>query len=246
MSKLEAMRQGGKINRQVMGKLFAAARPGVSLKELDSLAEKLITENGGIPSFKGFNGFPAAVCVNINNTLIHGIPTNYILQEGDLLTIDQGVYYKGFHTDHAVTQKIRNSSFVIRNYSFEDDFLRAGRDALAKAVSVAVAGNHVGDISHSIQSTIEKAGFFVVRDFVGHGVGEKLHQEPQIPCTGSPNTGPKLYEDQTLAIEVMYLSQKSPLDICQDNWTIVAKGAKLSALFEKTIMVRRNKPIVLT
>jgi len=237
MSKLGSMKAGGEINRRVMEELFVAARPGVSLKELDALAEKLIREKGGLPSFKGFGGFPASICTNIGNTLIHGIPTSHKLKKGDLLTIDQGVFFEGFHTDHASTALVGGGKIA---------FLEAGVATLKKAISKAVTGNRVGDISFAIQSTIKKAGYFVVRDYVGHGVGEKLHENPQIPCFGKPNTGPKLFNGQTLAIEIMYLDQKSPLDILEDNWTIWAKGAKLAALFEKTIMVRRNSPLVLT
>jgi len=241
MNKLSAMEQGGKINREVMLQLFRSARPGVTLQQLDSLAEKLIKERGGIPSFKGYDGFPAVICTNINNAMIHGLPTEYKLKEGDILTIDQGVYFEGYHTDHAWTNQIQNSS-----HKEEDPFLLAGKNASESAISQAVVGNRVGDISNAMQQAIEQAGYFVVKKYVGHGVGKELHEEPQIPCSGRPDTGQVLRDKQTLAIEVMYTSEKSKLSVAKDGWTVVAKDANLAALFERTIMVRRNNPIVLT
>ena len=241
MTKLEAMRHGGKINGQVMRKLFETAVPGVGLKELDTLAEELVKKENAVSSFKDYDGFPASICTNINNGLIHGLPTDYKLKMGDTLTIDQGVYFGGFHTDHACSILVGD----------DDDreistFLNVGKEALVKAIEQAKVGNKVGDISNAMQTVIEKAGYFVVKSYVGHGVGIKLHESPQIPCQGKPDTGSKLTDSQTLAIEVMYTSNKSHLSISSDGWTVEAKDAKFAGLFEKTIMVRRNKPIVLT
>lgn len=246
MNKVEAMKRSGKINREVMKQLFISAKPGISLIELNSLAEELISnEKEAIGSFKGYNEFPAVICTNVNNGLIHGIPSEYKLREGDLLTIDQGVYYGGYHTDHGWTEVIGNRQELLGR-RLKEEFLKVGNQALENAISEAVAGNRVGDISFAIQQTIEKARYFVVKEYVGHGVGEKLHEWPEIPCYGKKDTGPKIVENQTLAIEVMYTSKPSKLLVSKDNWTVEAKADTLSALFEKTILVRRNKSLVLT
>lgn len=239
-SELSAIKKSGEINRQVMAALFEFAKPGVSLLELDGLSEKMIRQKNASPSFKGYNGFPASTCTNINSTLIHGIPTNYQLKEGDILTIDQGVFFDGYHSDHALTRVIG------KPLAKQELFLKAGEKALEAAIFQAISGNRVGDISFAISQTIEYAGFFVVKDYVGHGVGKKIHQSPNIPCYGKAGTGSLLKENDTLAIEVMYTDLPTDLTIGKDGWTVETKSANIAALFEKTVLVRREGALVLT
>ena len=239
------LKECGRINRKVLKQVIAAAQPGIKLTSLDDLSERLIGERGAFPAFKKVKNYHYSICANVNNGLIHGIPNDYMLKEGDILTVDQGVLYNGWYTDHATSVEVRSSKLKVK--SWEDEvFLYAGRKALLEAIKMATDGKRVGDISHAIQETIEKAGFSVVEDYVGHGTGKKLHVSPQIPCFGRPNTGLALKECQILAIEVMYTDSPSRLVVAEDGWTVVARNAKLAALFEKTVMVGKREALILT
>ena len=240
---IEIMKEGGKIAGAVREKVLAAAEPGVTTLELDSLAEKLILEAGGRPSFKGFEGYPFATCININEGVVHGLPTKRKLRAGDVVTVDLGVFFRGLHTDNARTIQVGSQQ---PSSSTAQKFLAVGQRALDNAIRQCRVGKAVGDISHAIQTTIEEAGYNVVRELGGHGVGRELHEEPFIPEYGQPGTGPKLKEGMTLAIEVIYTQGSNKVEILNDGWTIVTADGSLAGLFEHTVAVTKSGPIVLT
>lgn len=246
-AQLRIMQEGGQINAFVRQKLVQAAQVGVSTKNLDDLAETLIRSRGAKASFKGYQGFPAHIVTCINEEVVHGIPSSRQLQKGDLLTIDLGILYRGFHTDSATTILIgpvdRKQPIGPTHLSL---FLKAGQLALQRAINQCSVGNSLGDISATIQRTIEQAGYNVIRAFVGHGIGQALHEPPQIPCFGQENTGGKLMRGMTLAVEVMYTLGQSELKILKDNWTAVTLDGKIAAMFEHTIAVTQKGPLILT
>ncbi|MFW6110041.1 MAG: type I methionyl aminopeptidase [Patescibacteria group bacterium] len=252
---LDIMVEGGKITAQVRAELLEQAQPGVSTWELEELAERRIREQGGEPGFKRVEGYSYATCINVNEGLVHGIPSREItLQEGDLVSVDLGTFYKGFHTDAAWTT-ISGQQTAIGDQSEVDQgaaddkkhFLETGQKALKGATQKCVAGNHVGDVSATIQRVIESEGYNVVRDLVGHGVGEELHEDPQIPCFGLQGTGPQLRPGMTLAIEVLYAQGESAIITNRkDGWTICMRDGSLSAIFENTIAVTNSGPRILT
>ncbi|MFH0864050.1 MAG: type I methionyl aminopeptidase [Candidatus Gottesmanbacteria bacterium] len=247
---IEIMREGGQILADIMEKIKKEVRPGVTTLELDSLADKLISEKGE-PSFKHVRGYQWATCMCVNDVVVHGIPNNYKLKEGDILGIDIGMIYKGFNSDMSWTMEIQNSEFRIQNNKNNeiDKFLNTGKIALERAIKQAKVGNHIGHISKAIQDTIESAGYAPVKTLVGHGIGKNLHEEPQIPgfLKGNINDTPKLNEGMTIAIEVIY-NQGSPEVIYgnDDGWTIKTINNKLSGLFEQTIAILSSGPEVLT
>jgi len=232
------MQRGGRIAAQVKKELIKATQPGVTTLELDKLAEKLIKKAGALPSFKGYKDYPCSIVTCLNKETVHGIPGPRQLKKGDLLTIDLGIYYQGFHTDTAI------SMFV--GMSKPDSFLNVGQKALQRAISKAQPANHIGDISHAIQQTIETAGYNVIRTFVGHGIGRLLHEPPQIPCFGKKGTAEEIKIGMTLAIEVMYAKGSAELEILDDNWTAVTKDKSLTAMFEETVAVTSKQTLVLT
>lgn len=235
---LEIMKEGGKISARVLDSVLAAAQPGISTLELDALAEKLILKAGGKPSFKGFDDYPFATCVNINEGIVHGLPTKRKLKAGDVLTVDLGVFYKGLHTDNARTVEVGSSKL--------EEFLAVGQKALEEAIKKCQVGKTVGDISHAIQTTVEKAGYNVVRELGGHGVGKNLHEPPFISEFGSPGEGPKLAVGMTLAIEVIYTSGSGKIELLDDGWTVITADGSLAGLFEHTVAVTKRGPIILT
>ena len=231
------MREGGLLLAQVKQQLVKMAKPGITLEAIDQIAEKLLLETGGKPSFKTVPGYHWSTCINTNADIVHGIPKG-TLKSGDLVTIDVGLLYKGFHTD-------TSTSFVVgETTSDKEDFLQIGKSTLDKAISVATVGNQVWDISHCIQKNVEAAGFSVVRTLTGHGVGRQLHMEPSIPCytSGAKSNSPTLKEGQTLAIEVMYAMGDWATQTRSDGWTITMKDGQLSAVFEETIIVTKQCP----
>lgn len=235
---LKKMKEGGRLTACALEEVLSRIEAGVSTWELDQLAEKFILETGGQPSFKGFEGYPFSTCININEGVVHGLPAkDKIVSQGDLISVDLGVFYRGFHTDAARTKKVQDSA---------DRFLLIGQRALEKAVERCWAGKRIGDISSAIQETIEGAGYFVVRELVGHGVGRKLHEPPSVPGYGSPGEGPKLKEGMALAIEVIYSQRPTEVVKSDDGWTILAKGGSITGLFEDTVAITRHSPIVLT
>ena len=257
---IEIMKEGGKIAAAVREKVLATAKQGISTLELDALAEKLILEAGVKPSFKGFEGFPFATCINVNEGIVHGLPTERKLKAGDILTVDLGVFYKGLHTDTARTIGVEkeqgsdglglsspSSELSPREPCSETDkFLNTGQKALEKAIEQCQIGNNIGDISHAIQAVIEGAGYNVTRELGGHGVGKKLHEPPFIPGFGQPGEGPVLKEGMTLAIEVIYARGSGKIEVLNDGWTVVTVDGNLAGLFEHTVAVTQSGPIILT
>lgn len=231
------MGEGGRRLKRVFDEVLPQIRAGVSKKEIDQKVEELILKFGGQPSFKMVPGYHWASCITVNEEVVHGIPNEYLFKEGDMVSLDAGMYYKGFHTDRAETIKIQDTKF-----------LEVGKLALKLAIGAARPGNRVGHISLVIQKTVEKAGFNVVRSLTGHGVGKKLHEEPQIPCFLKNKLEKTLLlkEGMTLAIEVIYCTGSPNLALSPDHWTLVTKDGKIAGLFEETVAVTGNGPLVLT
>lgn len=260
---LISMTTGGKILAEVLGEVFQNVRPGVSESELDGLAETLIREKGAEPGFMKVRGYKHTICVSTNNIVVHGIPGSYQLKEGDVIGIDCGVYYKGLHTDMSETLRVKNQKSPIRHPSIQlrtgaqgknqknevDLFLETGKRALEEAIKQAKAGNRVGHISLTIQEIVEEAGYSVVRNLVGHGVGRQLHEEPEVPgFLAEPiKKTPLLKEGMTIAIEVIYnMGAPDVVYSNDDGWTIKTRDGSLSGVFEKTVAVTKEDPIVLT
>lgn len=240
---LKAQRQGGKLLAQIKKRLIKAAQPHTTLEEIDQLAEKLLLKTGGQPSFKMVPGYFWSTCINLNQGIVHGIPASSLkIHSGDLVTIDVGLYYQGFHTD-------TSTSFVVGPSNPQlDTFLQTGQATLHQAIAQARPGNSVWDISHTIQQHIEAAGYSVVRDLTGHGVGKQLHQPPAIPCyINRPKSSyPTLTKGQTIAIEVMYTQGNWRLQKDLDGWTLATADNSLSAVFEETVIVNAAKPEAVT
>lgn len=233
------MREGGRIIAGIMKEIISHVEPGVTTLQLDRLAESLCEENGVKPAFKGYEDFPNTLCVGTNDIVVHGIPDNIPLEEGDILSIDMGIVYKKVYLDMARTIGVGVIDAKTKS------FINTCRICLDNASSVAIPGNRVGDIGHEIQSTAEGKGYSVVREMVGHGVGERLHEEPMIPGRGEQNTGGLLYEGQTLAIEAIINEGGPEIDISKkDGWTSRTKDGSLSALFENTVVVAQQPEIL--
>jgi methionyl aminopeptidase len=214
--------------------------PGITTREIERLAEDFIRANNAMPAFKGYKGYPASICASVNNEVIHGIPSNRVLEEGDILGIDLGVYKDGFYGDAAYTFPVGKVDSEVER------LLRVTEESLNIGIEKAREDNRVSDISHSIQKHIETNGFSVVRAFVGHGIGRNLHEDPQIPNFGSPGRGPRLRSGMTLAIEPMVNEGGHEVVIIDDGWTAITLDGKLSAHFEHTILVTSDKPRILT
>jgi methionyl aminopeptidase len=233
-----------KESAQVLGKAHAEVatwvKPGVATKKLDTVAEEYIREFGGIPSFKGFNNFPASLCISVNEVVVHGFPGNYILKDGDIISIDCGVKLKGYHSDSAYTYPVGEVSSEVM------DLLTATKKSLYKGIDQAVDGLRMGDVGYAIQSFVEERGYSVVRELVGHGVGRELHESPEVPNYGKRGKGVKLREGMVLAIEPMInLGTKAVMQE-RDGWTIRTTDRKYSAHFEHTVVVRKGKAEILT
>lgn len=235
---IEIMQEGGKIARKAVDEVVKQAKVGMTTLELNSIAEKIIIDMGGVPCFKGYEGFPFATCININEGVVHGIPNKYKIRRGDIISIDLGVLYQGLNTDVS-------ESFEVETHN-QDNFLDAGRKALANATASCVIGNKIGDISYTIQKTIENAGFSVSRDLAGHGVGRQIHEDPYVECFGRPGKGPEIKEGMTFALEIIYQKGRPELHLAKDGWTLSTKDGSLSGLFEKSVAVIRQGVLVLT
>jgi methionyl aminopeptidase len=235
---IEAMSQGGKIARFVLEELIKATRVGVTLRELDLLAERLILDKGAEPSFKRVDDYKYTTCINLNDGIVHGIPNATKIKHGDVVSLDLGVFYKGLHTDLSHTLEVGTK--------LHGEFLAIGARALEAGIEACSVGRKIGDISHAIQKTVEQAGFSVSRDLVGHGVGVELHEDPYVPCFGKAGTGPTVEEGMVLAIEVIYQEGHPDIVLEEDGWTLSTKDGTLSGLFEKTIAVSRGETLVLT
>jgi methionyl aminopeptidase len=240
-SELERMREAGRLVGEVLTVLAAHVAPGVSTGDLDALAEKRILQSGATPAFKGYHGYPASICVSINDEVIHGIPSGRrLLREGDIVSIDVGASLDGYFGDSAVTLPVGQVSEKAAT------LLRVTEEALFKAIGRVRPGGRVSDLGHAVQEHIEAYGFSVVREFVGHGIGQRMHEEPQIPNYGEPGRGPRLTEGMVLAIEPMVNAGKAAVKVLADGWTAVTRDSSLSAHFEHTVAVTAGEPWILT
>jgi methionyl aminopeptidase len=234
------MQKAGRIVATVLNELEAAIKPGVTTKELDEIAETTILKLGGVPAFKGYGGFPASICTSVNEEVVHGIPGKRVLKEGDIISIDVGAFYEGYCGDAARTFPVGKIS------PLAEQLLQVTKEALEKGVAMAKVGNRLTDISHAIQTHVEAAGFSVVRQYVGHGIGQKMHEEPQVPNYGLPGRGPRLKAGMALAIEPMVNTGEFPVRTLSDNWTVVTQDGSLSAHFEDTVFITEDGNEVLT
>ncbi len=234
------MAQSCSIVAKTLDAIKTLVKPGITTEEIENFADAYIRANNAVPAFKGYRGYPASICTSVNNEIIHGIPSDRVLKEGDIVSIDLGVYKDGFYGDAAYTFPVGEI------YPDTERLLRVTEESLYIGIENARPDNRVSDISCSIQRHIESNGFSVVRAFVGHGIGRDLHEEPQIPNFGLPNRGPRLKPGMTLAIEPMVNEGGYEVLILDDGWTTVTMDGKLSAHFEHTILVTSDKPKILT
>lgn len=239
-SQIEQMKEAGLIVWQVHQELSRAVAPGVTTRELDQLAESLIRSAGGVPTFKGYHGYPASICASVNDEVVHGIPSDRVLQAGDVLAIDLGVTYKGWVGDSAYTHPVGKIDTQTGR------LLDITRIALEKAVAQCYPGYRLGDVGHAVQAYVEAEGFNVVRDFVGHGIGASMHEDPQIPNFGPPDTRELLRPGMVLAIEPMVNAGTWQVRVLQDQWTVVTTDGKYSAHFEHTVAITDDGPVILT
>ena len=237
---IEIMRQAGKIAAEALLRLSKMIRPGITTGKLDSLALSYIKKYRAKPVFLGYHGFPASICTSINNEVVHGIPGLRRLMEGDIISIDIGVSFKGYCGDAACTFPVGDVSPLAQR------LIEATRGALVQGIKKAVPGNHLYDISHAIQTFAEEHGFSVVRNYVGHGIGSAMHEEPQVPNFGLPGKGLVLEEGMVLAIEPMVNSGSWEVKTLKDGWTVVTRDKGLSAHFEHTVAILENGPEILT
>jgi methionyl aminopeptidase len=228
------MREAGRLVGEVLSELAAHVAPGVTTADLDELAEKRILKAGATPAFKGYHGYPATICASVNEEVIHGIPSGRrVLQEGDVISIDVGASLDGYFGDSAITLAVGKVS-------------EAAATLLYKAIEAVKPGGRISDIGHAVQKHVEAYGFSVVREFVGHGIGQKMHEEPQVPNYGEPGRGPRLTEGMVLAIEPMVNMGKPAVRVLNDGWTAVTRDGSLSAHFEHTVAVTADGPWILT
>jgi methionyl aminopeptidase len=237
---LEMLRSSGRILAKIMRKIREFICIGVSTEEIDHLAEELVRKENAMPAFKGYRGFPANICTSINEEIVHGIPGERILKEGDIISLDLGVNYKGYFSDTAITLAVGRVNSQLKK------LIEVTRNALTEGIKQARIDNHLSDISYSIQSYVEKYGFSVVRDFVGHGIGLSLHEEPEIPNFGRPHQGPVLKSGMVLAIEPMVNMGGWESKILDNGWTAVTKDGLTSAHFEHTVAITKKGPEILT
>ena len=238
---LKAMRDAGRISSQALKLAGEAVEPGVSTLEIDRIVRKYIEGQGATPSFLNYGGFPASACISVNDVVIHGIPRKHqILKQGDIVSIDVGAFYEGFHGDNAWT-------FPCGEVSKEaQDLMDVTRESLFEGINAARPGNRLGDIGSAVQRYVEARGYSVVRDFVGHGVGAKLHEDPSVPNYGTPGRGVRLLPGMTIAIEPMINAGVKEVKTLKDGWTTVTADGKLSAHFEHTIAITPDGPVIMT
>ena len=239
-AEIEKMRAASQLVARILDELAAMVAPGVSTADLDAAAEQRVRAAGAEPAFKGYRGYPATLCASANEQVIHGIPNRTPLKSGDIISLDMGVKLDGFYGDSAVTVPVGAVDEQVTR------LLRVTQEALEKGIAEVRVGGRISDIGHAIQKHVEANGFSVVREFVGHGIGASLHEEPQIANYGEPGRGPRLAEGMTLAIEPMVNMGKPAVKVLSDGWTAVTKDGSLSAHFEHTVAVTKNGPAVLT
>lgn len=240
-AEIALIREASRIVRDVLQEIKEIARPGIATEELDKKAEQMIEAANARPAFKGYRGFPGSICTSINEQVVHGIPGKRKLVSGDILSVDAGVEKNGFFGDAAITIEIGDSV-----PDAAKKLIRITEESLWVGIEKAVKGNRLFDISYAIQKYVEDRGYSIVRDFVGHGIGKKMHEDPEIPNFGKPGTGPRLKNGMVMAIEPMVNEGKCEIEILTDRWTAVTRDKKLSAHFEHTVAVTDNGPIVLT
>jgi methionyl aminopeptidase len=240
-AELDRMREAGRLVGEILTQLSAMVAPGVTTADLDEVAERRIRAAGAIPAFKGYHGYPATICASVNEEVIHGIPSGRrVLNEGDVVSVDVGAMLDGYYGDSAVTLPVGHVSEQAAM------LLRVTEEALYKAIDKVKVGGRVSDIGHAVQQHVEAYGFSVVREFVGHGIGQRMHEEPQIPNYGEPGRGPRLAEGMVLAIEPMVNAGKPAVKVLADGWTAVTRDNSLSAHFEHTVAVTAAGPRILT
>lgn len=237
---LEAMRQACKITAAARALAGEMVRPGVTTRQIDKAVHDFIVSQGAKPSFLNYSGYPASACISVNSTVIHGIPSDYALREGDIVSVDVGAYYKGFHGDCAATFPCGAISAQAQR------LIDVTKQSFFEGLAFVRPGHRVSDISHAIQSYVESNGYSVVRAFVGHGVGAQLHEEPEVPNFGAPGHGPRLLPGMTLAIEPMVNMGTYQVHVLKDRWTTVTADGKLSAHYENTVLITDGEPEILT
>lgn len=237
---IRKMREAGRIVAEVLEIIEGRIRPGVTTEELDRIAEEHIRSRGGVPSFLGYQGFPKSICTSINDVVVHGIPDGTRLREGDIIGVDVGVILDGYHADAARTYAVGEVSEEARR------LMEATYRALEAGIDACRPGNRLGDVSHSIEKVVKEAGFSVVIQFVGHGIGRDMHEEPQVPNFGPPGRGPLLEPGMTFALEPMVNEGGYEVYVDRDGWTVRTRDGKLSAHYEHTVAVTEEGPLVLT
>lgn len=237
---MEMLKRSGEILAGVMRRVEKIVQPGITTQDIDRLSEELILKNKAVAAFKGYRGFPATACVSVNEEIVHGIPGAKVILEGDIVSIDLGVNFQGYFSDMAITLPVGKVDPI------KNKLIEVTRSSLAAGIKQAVAGNYLTDISHSIQSFVEAQGFSVVRQFVGHGIGSALHEEPEIPNFRQPHSGPLLKSGMVLAIEPMINAGSWECFILENGWTAVTKDGRPSAHFEHTVAITDKGPVILT
>jgi methionyl aminopeptidase len=237
---IEKARVSNRIVAEVLNKLREKVKPGVRTKDLDKFAEEIAEKRGAKPAFKGYRGYPYSLCISINEEVVHGMPSKRVLEEGNIVSLDFGIYYQGFYGDSAITLPVgKVTEKAIR-------LMRVTEQSLYAGIAQAKDGNRLGDISAAVQDTVEAAGYSVVRDFVGHGIGKNLHEDPQIPNFGKKGRGIELKSGMILAIEPMVNEGKYKVQVLPDGWTVVTKDGSLSAHFEHSVAITDNGPEILS
>lgn len=238
---IELMREAGRILAMVHDELGKAIKPGISTMDIDRLGERIIRSYGCIPSFKNYNGYPASICVSVNDEVVHGIPNKHrILREGDIVSLDAGVIYHGYHSDAARTHAVGSVSAEAQK------LMDVTKQCFFEGIKYAKAGNHLNDISSAIQTYAESFGYGVVRDLVGHGIGEHLHEEPEVPNFSQKRKGIKLMPGMTLAVEPMINAGRPDVAWLDDDWTVVTDDGSLSSHYENTILITEDGPEILS
>ncbi|MBA3016605.1 MAG: type I methionyl aminopeptidase [Proteobacteria bacterium] len=237
---IEKLYASNQVVAEILSKLESEVTPGIDTLYLNDLSERLAYEKNAIPAFKGYRGFPYSICASVNNTVVHGFPSKTPLNEGDVISLDFGVLLNGYYGDAAITVAVGKISESTRR------LIQVTEEALYKGIEKAIPGGRLSDISHAIQTHVEAAGFSVVRNFVGHGIGTNLHEEPQIPNFGKPGMGVRLKAGMTLAIEPMVNEKNYDVKILEDGWTAVTKDGSLSVHFEHTIAITEKGPVILS
>lgn len=238
---LDQMAAAGKVHAEAMEVAVAAAIPGATTKSVDAAVEDHIRKSGGIPTFKGFRGFPGSICISNNDMVVHGIPGSEVLEAGDTLCIDIGVTLGGWVADGAITLPVGGESNALA-----EQLMRTTKQSLFDAVEQCRPGGHLGDVGHAVEATVSQAGFSIIRELIGHGVGRQMHEEPQVPNYGVPGSGPELKAGMVLAIEPMVNAGAPEIFVGEDNWSVFAADGSLTSHFEFTVAVTDDGPRILT